>query len=116
VNAAIDAGHGDGVSFDDIYQGLERGTLLRDLTDKVPGEFDLELLNSTGEAPKLIGALNDATEAIRGRERCKSGVENSGLALLVAVILEAIQQGNWTAPRPGLYERGLLGESSVSIH
>jgi hypothetical protein len=116
VNAAIDEGHADKFSFDDIYDGLERGTLLQDLSNRVPGEFDLELLNAAGETPKLLGILNDAAEALRGRERRKTGVENSGLALLQAIILEAIQQRNWTVPQPGLFESWLSGASPASVH
>jgi len=116
VNAAIDAGHADRFSSDDIYKSLERGTLLQDLSNKVPGEFDLELLSATGETTKLLAALNDAAEALRGRERRKTGVENSGLALLQAIVLEAIQQTNWILPQPGLFERWLPGGSPVSVH
>ena len=115
VNAAIDAGLADKFSFDDVYKGLERGTLLRDLSNKVPGEFDLELLNATGETAKLLAVLNDAAEALRGRERRKTGVENSGLALLQAIVLEAIQQRNWIVPKPGLSERWPSAGSPVSV-
>lgn len=116
VNAAIDAGLADKFPFNDIYKGLERGTLLEDLSNKAPGEFDLELLNATGETAKLLPVLNDAAEALRCRERRKTGVENSGLALLQAIVLEAIQQRNWTVPQPGLFERRLSGASPVSVH
>ena len=115
VNAAIDAGLADKFSFDDIYMGLERETLLQDLSNKIPGEFDLDVLNATGETAKLLAVLKDAAEAFRGRERRKTGVENCGLTLLQAIVLEAIQQRNWTAPQPEYFDRLPRGASPVSV-
>jgi len=116
VNAAVDAGHGAKFSFDEIYDGLERGTLLQDLSNKVPSEFDLDSLNSDGETPKLLTILNTAAEVLRGRERRKAGVENSGLTLLQAIVLEAIQQRNWTVPQPGTFKGRLPDVSPASVN
>lgn len=99
INAAIDAGHGDQFSFQEIYQALERRSLLEDLSNKLAGVIDLgSILMQKEQHLGLINVLTEASEAFRGRERRKVGVERSGLTLLMAIILEAIQQQNWTTP------------------
>jgi hypothetical protein len=95
--AAIDAGNGDKVSLRDIYNGLDHETLFQNLASKIT-DLDLGLLTGTEEGSKAVRVLYDAAEAFRGRERRKIGVENSGLSLLVALVLEAIQQGNFLHP------------------
>lgn len=92
VNDAIDDGKGGDLSFNEVYTGLERGSLLVDLNLKYPDTFDFSLFPAGGEAEqRLLEALNDATGGIRSRERRKTGVENNGLCLLMALVLEAIQ-------------------------
>lgn len=99
VTAALDHGKGSEVSFEEVYEGLERGTLLQDLNKKLPDTFDFSLFPPGSDKEKeLLEVLQLASEGIRGRERRKSGVENSGLALLLVCILEAIQQGEWSNP------------------
>lgn len=99
VNAAIDEGHDDKFSFQEIYQSLERRSLLQDLSNKLPEVFDLGLLLADEEQHlALMNVLTEASEVLRGRERRKAGVERSGLTLFIAIILEAIQQQNWTTP------------------
>lgn len=99
VTAALDQGKGAEVSFEDIYEGLERGTLLQDLKKKLPNTFDFSIFPSGSDKEKeLLEVLQLASEGFRGRERRKTGVENSGLALLLACILEAIQRGEWSQP------------------
>ena len=100
VTAALDHGKGSKVSFEEIYDGLERGTLLQDLNEKVPNTFDFSLFPPGSDEEKgIVAVLQLASEGFRGRERRKSGVENSGLALLMACILEAIQRGEWSPPQ-----------------
>ena len=99
VNAAIGEGHDDEFTFQEIYEGLEDRSLLQDLNDKLAGIVDLGLILMQEEQHRgLMNALTTASEAFRGRERRKVGVERSGLKLLMAIILEAIQQQNWTTP------------------
>ncbi|MDD2762326.1 MAG: hypothetical protein PHH11_18760 [Methylomonas sp.] len=93
INAAIDHGKGSEISFEDIYQGLENETLFQDLERKLPNSFDFSLFPAGSEKEKeLIAALQQAAGGLEGREGRKVGVENSGLSLLMAFILEAIQQ------------------------
>jgi hypothetical protein len=96
VNSAIAKGHGDAISFDEIYGNLESGTLLQFLEQKIPGEFDFSLMPPGSEQCIAVNhVLHDASAGFQGRERRKSGVETSGLHLLVAFILEAIQRRDW---------------------
>lgn len=96
VNAAITQGHGDAITFSELYKSLENGTILEDLKKKIPGEFDFSLFpTGSAQSAGLNEALGQAAEGLRGRERRKVGIEESGLHLLLAVILEAIQQGYW---------------------
>lgn len=96
TTAALDHGKGPEVSFDDIYEGLERGTLFQDLSKKLPNTFDFSLFPPGSEKEKeILAVLQQAAEGLRGRERRKTGIECSGLSLLLAFILEAIQEGSW---------------------
>lgn len=96
VMAAIDSGHANKLSFDDVYQGLERGTLLPDIKQKVPGaHFDFSMWpHGSDEERALLEPLKMAAGGLEGRERRKTGVEHSGLCLLMAFILEVIQNGD----------------------
>jgi len=97
VNAAIDEGHACKFTFTEIYSGIERGTLLQDLANRLPDVFDFSLFPPGSEQEiGLIESLRDVAGGLEGRERRKVGVEKSGLTLLVAFVLEAIQRQNWT--------------------
>ena len=99
VNAAISRGHGDTVSFREIYESLERGTLLEDLEKKIPGEFDFSLFPPGQEQSVALNqVLNEVAGGLEGRERRKTGIESSGLHLLLAFILEAMQHQEWVIP------------------
>lgn len=96
VNSAIANGHGDAISFEEIYDNLEKGTLLEYLSQKAPGEFDFSLMPPGSEQSIALNhVLKEAGAAFQGRERRKSGIETSGLHLLMAFVLEAIQRHDW---------------------
>jgi hypothetical protein len=100
VNSAIESGNGDKVSFSEIYKSLENGTLFELLYREMPGEFDFSLFKSDpAETEAIHRALFDASAGFGGRERRKAGVESSGLHILMACILEAIQRGTWVSQR-----------------
>ncbi len=105
VNAAIEKGHGNKISFHDIYKGLEERNLFELLDEKLPGVLDLSLFLERNEGASLeqrdglLNALSDAASGMEGRERRKYGIESSGLSLLMAYILEAIQQEYWVSAR-----------------
>lgn len=103
VNAAIEKGHGNKISFDDVYKGLKERNLFELLDDKLPGVLDIGLFLERNEEPSLkqrdglLNALSDAASGMEGRERRKYGVQSSGLSLLMAYILEAVQQEYWVS-------------------
>lgn len=99
VNSAIEGGYGKMVSFDDIYSSIDRGTILEDLDKMIPDAFDFSLYPaSSGQNIAFNFVIKIASEGIRGRERKKVGIEKSGLHLLMAIILEALQQQYWIIP------------------
>lgn len=93
VNAALDHGKGSEVSFEEVYEWLERGTLLQELDKKLHNTFDFSMFPPGSDEEKaIVASLKLASEGFLGRERKMTGVEKSGLALLMACVLEAIQQ------------------------
>lgn len=92
VNAAVDDGKGGDLSFEDVYAGLEGGTLLADLDRRYPDTFDFSAFPPGSDAEMdLLEALHSATDGTENRERRKIGVERNGLCLIVGLVLEAIQ-------------------------
>jgi hypothetical protein len=92
VNAVISEGHADTISFNEIYQSLENGELLEFLDQKIPGRFDFSLFPAGDEqAVALNHVLNNVAGGLQGSEYRKIGIKSSGLHLLMAFILEAIQ-------------------------
>jgi hypothetical protein len=96
VNSTIAEADGKDISFDDVYKGLERGRLLETLNEKMPDHFDFSLFKPGDEQNVALNrALKDAAAAFQGRELRKSGIESSGLHLVMACLLEAIQRQDW---------------------
>lgn len=95
---------GDKLTFDDVYEGLDNGTLWKVIKAKHPN-MDLSLLDKADPAKgdAVIAALKDAAEGMRSRETRKYGVDASGLALLMAYTLEAIQQEYWVPAHDSKY-------------
>ena len=85
------------MSFAEVYEGIDNGTLWTILMRCVP-DIDVSLFAGEKAAGELmIGALRDAARGMRGREE-NYGVEKNGVALLLAYVLEAIQNDYWTRP------------------
>ena len=79
-------------SFDDIYAAADNGTLV-DLFLKIDDSGIIELWANDSEArSEMERAFSDAAEALRGRELRKTGVGDKPLCLVMAIVLEAIQQ------------------------
>ena len=101
VNAAIEKGYGNKISFNDVYMGLEERNLFELLDKKLPKVLDISLFleskegNYLEQRDGLLNALSDAASGMKGSESRKYGLESSGLSLLMAYILEAIQQEYW---------------------
>ena len=94
VNSIIDSEEDFDLSFSEIHEAAELGRLLEHLEKRFHGKADLYLLTSLepNHVLAIEKALQDAADVLRGRERRKADVKNSGLCLLIAIILEALQQ------------------------
>jgi hypothetical protein len=101
VNSAMADGHGSDISFAEIYSNLERGTLLEYLEREIPGEFDFSLFPQGSEQSFALNhVLHQASFGFQDREGRKAGIESSGLHILMACILEAIQRRYWELENP----------------
>lgn len=79
-------------NFDDIYRAVDSGDIVS-LLLKIDDNGIIELWARDPELRKEVeSALADAAEALRGREIRKSGVGDNALCMVMAIVLEAIQQ------------------------
>lgn len=92
--ALIDARRHQDVTFDDVYNALDNDELLDWMKRRFTNHIDLSLYMGDRQAAgrEVETAISRASEGIRGRESRKTGVEHSGLCLLLALTTEAIQQ------------------------
>ena len=92
INSIIDHGHIDSITFDDVYRELAQANLIQFLQSKFSRDIDLSIfLPDEEQGTLLMEALRRSAEAFRRSEGRKTGVESSGLCLLMAFCLEAIQ-------------------------
>jgi hypothetical protein len=97
---ALSDGKGNDLTFDELYDAIDggRATLFGLLATRFG--LDVGLFHGFSQGGDEQGdwvaqAIRDATDGMRGRERRKYGIESHGLAMLLAYILEAIQQEYW---------------------
>jgi len=102
INAAIERGTCSQLTFAEVYSGIEAGNLLASLNSRFPKQFDFSLFppGSDGER-EIIASLRFVAPGLEGRERKKVGVNGSGLSLLMALVLCAIQAKQWSEPQAG---------------
>jgi hypothetical protein len=83
----------DQITFEYVYKGIEEKNLLHKLSNDFGDNVDLSLyLDDPSELDAIYASLGQAAAALNGRERRKTGVESSGQRLIIALLLEAIQQ------------------------
>jgi hypothetical protein len=93
TNAMLDAYPDLSLAFVQIHNAADRGRLVEFLAQQFGDAADFSLLLSDqAELAAVNNALRDAASALYGRERGTAGLSRNGLCLVVAVILEAIQQ------------------------
>lgn len=79
-------------TFDQIYAAADNGNLV-DLFLKIDDSGIIELwARDAKERAEAEKAFADAAEALRGREMRKTGVGDNALCMVMALVLEAIQQ------------------------
>ena len=81
------------LSFREVHDAAQRGQLVAVLRKRFGDAADLSLFDMDAkELADTEAALREAASALEGRERRKTGVSNSGICLVMAIIFEAIQQ------------------------
>jgi len=79
-------------TFDDIYAAADKGKLV-ELLLKIDDSGIMELwARDPEQRADTESALADATEALRGRFVRKTGVGDNALCMVMALVLESIQQ------------------------
>ena len=91
VNHAIDAGKSNLVTFERVRKAALRGELLRYLADSVGDELDITIAGGETDWIRIDRAIAQLAGGIEGRERKKAMVENNGLCLAIAYILDLVQ-------------------------
>jgi hypothetical protein len=98
LNSALDSGKYSTVTYREVVDHIESGTIFAFLRDRLGEDIDLSLLDATKQEVLLEEWQNLLNVADARR---KFGVENNGLCLLVAYLLEGIQQLQDQNPRAG---------------
>ena len=93
VNSVLDQNPKFKLPFAAVRDSAKRRMLVQDLARQFGEQADLSLLLSdVDELVDVNLALTNASSALEGRVMRKVGVSKNGLCLVMALILEAIQQ------------------------
>jgi len=93
TNAVLDEYPGLKLPFAEIHSAAEENRLIEYLAQRFGDKADLSLFQAYPEEEVAVNlALAEVAGGLYGRERGKLGVERSGLCLVIAFILEAIQR------------------------
>ena len=93
VNIAIDQKKTPPFSFEELYNAAENARLVDLLQTSIDDSGVIELWAEHSEDKLAVEtALGDAAETLRGRELRKVGVQDNPLCMVIAIVLEAIQQ------------------------
>lgn len=98
INSAIENGHLNEITFIEVHQAIQQGTIVDFLEARLGQDVDLSMISGQGakdEGAAFAKAMQYVQPAFEGRERRKTGVKSCGLCLLMAYILEAMQHGVW---------------------
>jgi len=93
ANMAIDHKKQAKFSFDDLYEAAEKGRLVSLLMQSLDDSGIIELWARDDETREEVErSLTNAIEALRGREIGKTGIGDNPLCMVIAIVLEAIQE------------------------
>lgn len=96
INMAMEKGKINNISFVEVYEAVENGDILDLLEKKIPNFFDFSLFKKgSTERKELNYILCYVSEGTRNREQRKLGISDSGLCLIQAWVIEALQQKFW---------------------
>ena len=93
TNAVLDACPTLDLPFAEIHTAAEENRLVEYLAERFGDKADLSFFRAHPEEETAVNlALAEVAGGLYGQERRKTGVERSGLCLVIAFILEAIQR------------------------
>jgi hypothetical protein len=96
LNSAIDTGKYSDITFKEVADQINAGTIFEFLQTHLVGDIDLSIFDES-KRKELVSEWQDLLAAVSARR--KFGVENNGLCLLVAYLLEGIQRRQDKNPR-----------------
>lgn len=89
INSALDTGKYNNISFKEVADHIDAGTIFDFLRTRLVGDIDLSIFDAPKEK-ELVAEWQDILSA--GRDLKTYGIENNGLCLLMAYLLEGIQR------------------------
>ena len=99
LNASLGTGKGSNITFADVYREIDRGTLFTFLERELGPMPTLSMLRPSGthEQAALFAAAMRKMEGWEGNEDkiLLSGHEHNGVCLVIGLIAELIQEGQW---------------------
>jgi hypothetical protein len=101
MNGAIDNGNYRDITVREVEGQIEALNLLPWLEHRLGDAVDLGAFRDAEERADLNSKLLDVLGGVKGRERRKFGIRNSGLCLLIALTAELIQRRAWEEPKGG---------------
>jgi hypothetical protein len=96
LNAAIDTGKYNDISLQEVANRIEKGTIFEFLQTHLGDDIDLSTFEKERQQ-QLTSEWQDMLQAMSPRR--KFAVENNGLCLLIAYLLEGIQRRQDNNPR-----------------
>lgn len=95
ANVALDEKRPAPFTFDELYRAAENAQLVELLEMTIDDSGVIASWSQRREDRSAVErALDDAAETLRGRELRKVGIGDSPLCMVVAIVLEAIQQND----------------------
>ena len=91
LTSALDHGLIDKITFHELYRETESGNLINFLKERL-GDFDWSLFGPEfDQGPYFVEAIQSVAEVLKGQERRKIGISNSGICLLLSFCIEVMQ-------------------------
>lgn len=96
LNAALDTGKYADLTFKEVADCIEDGSIFNFLKKRLGNDIDLSIYDRNKQND-LIAEWQDLLNAVSAYR--KFGVENNGLCLLIGYLLEGIQRRQYDNPR-----------------